>query len=288
MKLESVSYANRDSLSTLLAACPFLRDLTLKLSPSRLPNYKYNGIGTFSVNAIILIPTLKRLHFHWPIVCWPYKVHINTPALEYFHFNGVLNEDFVLEKLPNVVESVVEIVKFLRDVDYAKKVWDFMGQFCNVISMELITNTAETLSYASNRDNIPMFHNLSSLSFSVFHFIEWHAIQLLLHRAPKLQILVVKPLQNYVQYGIRTDGYLKELLTVPECLSSHLTTFHYNQFSGNEYEMEFVRQLLMAAGVLKTMRITVKSALDSEVKLQVHEKLSEYQRSSQSCQIAFD
>ena len=146
----------------------------------------------------------------------------------------------------------------------------------------------QILSHASNRDNIPMFHNLSSLSFSVFVFFEWHAIQLLLHRAPKLQILVVKPLQNYVQYGIRTDDYLKEPLTVPECLSSHLTTFHYNQFSGNEYEMEFVRQLLMAVGVLETMRITVKSTLDSELKLQVHEKLSEYHRSSQSCQIAFD
>ena len=83
-----------------------------------------------------------------------------------------------------------------------------------------------------------------------------------------------------MQPGIRTDGYLKEPLTVSECLSSHLTTFHYNQFSGNEYEMEFVRQLLMAAGVLKTTRITVKSTLDSEVKLQVHEKLSEYQSSS--------
>ena len=44
--------------------------------------------------------------------------------------------------------------------------------------------------------------------------------------------------------------------------------------------MEFVRDFLMAAGVLKTTRITVKSTLDSEVKLQVHEKLSEYQSSS--------
>ena len=138
----------------------------------------------------------------------------------------------------------------------------------------------QILSCASNRDDIPMFHNLSSLSFSVFHFIEWHAIQLLLHRAPKLQVLVLKPLQNYMQPSIRTDGYLKDPLTVPECLSSHLTTFHYNQFSGTEYEMEFVGDFLMAAGVLKTMRIAVKSTLDSEAKLQVHEKLSEYQSSS--------
>ena len=83
-----------------------------------------------------------------------------------------------------------------------------------------------------------------------------------------------------MQPSIRTDGYLKDPLTVPECLSSHLTTFHYNQFSGTEYEMEFVGDFLMAAGVLKTMRIAVKSTLDSEAKLQVHEKLSEYQSSS--------
>ena len=101
--------------------------------------------GMAGVNAIILIPTLKRLHFDWPIIYWPYKVHINTPALEYFHFNGVLNEDFVLEKLPNVVESVVEVGQFLWDVDYAKKIWDFMGQFCNVVSMELITEAAEVI-----------------------------------------------------------------------------------------------------------------------------------------------
>ena len=99
--------------------------------------------GMAGVNAII--PTLKRLHFDWPIIYWPYKVHINTPALEYFHFNGVLNEDFVLEKLPNVVESVVEVEQCLWDVDYAKKIWDFMGQFCNVISMELITEAAEVI-----------------------------------------------------------------------------------------------------------------------------------------------
>jgi len=145
MKLEYVSYANRDSLSTLLAACPFLRDLTINLSTARVRNLTDKNPGTYSVDAIILIPTLKRLHFHCPIICWRSRVHINTPALEYFHFAGVLSEDLVLEKLPNVVESVVEVVQWRRDVHYGKKVWDFMGQFCNVISMELITTTAEVI-----------------------------------------------------------------------------------------------------------------------------------------------
>ena len=135
MKLVSVSYANRDTLSTLLAACPFLRDLTINRSTARLRNLTDKDRGTYSVDVIILIPTLKRLHFHCPFRCWRSRVHINTPALEYFHFAGVLSEDLVLEKLPNVVESVVEVVQLRRDVDYGNKVWDFMGQFCNVISM---------------------------------------------------------------------------------------------------------------------------------------------------------
>lgn len=146
MKLESVSYANRDSLSTLLAACPFLQDLTLKLSAfGVLKLLNYMNKDRPGVDAIILIPTLKRLRLYWPMTCRPYKVHINTPALEYFHFTGVLNKDFVLEKLPNVVESVVEVVQFVGCADYAKKVWDFMGQFCNVKSMELMTTITEVI-----------------------------------------------------------------------------------------------------------------------------------------------
>ena len=38
-----------------------------------------------------------------------------------------------------------EVEQCLWDVDYAKKIWDFMGQFCNVISMELITEAAEVI-----------------------------------------------------------------------------------------------------------------------------------------------
>ena len=39
----------------------------------------------------------------------------------------------------------IEVVQLRRDVDYGNKVWDFMGQFCNVISMELNTKTAEVI-----------------------------------------------------------------------------------------------------------------------------------------------
>ena len=76
------------------------------------------------------------------------------------------------------------------------------------------------------------------------------------------------------------------VLDVPECMSSHLTTIHYKGFS--EYEMELVEQILKEAKVLKTMKTTVESDLDSKLKLRIHKKIMKFPRASQNCQIAFD
>ena len=139
---------------------------------------------------------------------------------------------------------------------------------------------------ASSHDDIPMFHNLNSLSLFGFHYFEWRVVQVLLHRTPKLQVLVFDLSADRSRSAI--DGCLQKLQDVPECLSSHLTACHYRGLSGNEIEMELVRQILKAARVLKTMGISVEDTLDSEVKLRVCEEISKYQRSSHSCQIAFD
>ncbi|KAK9986240.1 hypothetical protein SO802_031191 [Lithocarpus litseifolius] len=122
-----------------------------------------------------------------------YRFQINTPALEYFHFRGYLNGNDVLENLPNVVESVVQIEGCDRINDYAKRAWDFVGNLCNEISMELSTVTAQILCHGSNHENSPTFRNLSSLKFcgDIWHeWCAWHAVRLLLCRAPELQTLV--------------------------------------------------------------------------------------------------
>ena len=80
---------------------------------------------------------------------------------------------------------------------------------------------------------------------------------------------------------------MEEPLDVPECLSSHLTTCDYKGFEGKEEEMELVRQILKAAKVLKSMKITVTSNLGLKLKLLIREKLGKFQRSSQNCEIAF-
>ena len=58
--LKRVTFANRDSLSAILNACPFLLDLFLDVNDNDLEN-----LEGFSV--IVLVATLKRLHLHWKV-----------------------------------------------------------------------------------------------------------------------------------------------------------------------------------------------------------------------------
>ncbi|KAF3952032.1 hypothetical protein CMV_022372 [Castanea mollissima] len=81
------------------------------------------------------------------------------------------------------------------------------------------------------------------------------------------------------------DNRMKPL-DVPEWMPSHLTAIHYEGFS--EYEMELVEQILKEAKVLKTMKITVESDLDTKSKLRIHKEIMKFPRASQNCQIAFD
>lgn len=103
LKLECVRFANRNSLFKLLAACPVLQDFFLKVHEEDVTNLDKNA-GKF--NIVVLIPTLKNLHLR--VLCSSYKLHINTPVLEYFYFKGNLDE-VVLENLPNLVKSVLHI-----------------------------------------------------------------------------------------------------------------------------------------------------------------------------------
>lgn len=144
--------------------------------------------------------------------------------------------------------------------------------------------------YNVSNDDVPKFHNLSTLTFYGQlqpDWNAWHAIRLLLCRAPKLQTLAFR-LIHYADNGSIPDSCLEESMDVPECLSSHLTTCHYKVLSGFGVEMKLVKLILKAAKVLKTMRITVRSLLESKVKLQVQEELRKFPKSSQTCQIAFD
>ena len=141
LQLEFVNYANYDSLATLLAVCPILQHLSLNVIGSDLTILDMKA-GRFNIT--VLVPTLKRLHLCCFFLAWEYKLRINTPALKYFYFHGVLGDNVVLENLPCLVESVLDVEEsnFENIEDYAKRVWDFMRPLYNVMSMKLCISTA--------------------------------------------------------------------------------------------------------------------------------------------------
>ncbi|KAL4606396.1 hypothetical protein ACB092_09G099500 [Castanea dentata] len=76
--LHCVTFANRDSLSSILNACPVLLDLTLHV------HEKYLKILN-KFNVVVLVGTLKRLHLCCNVQpSSKYRFQINNPAIEYF------------------------------------------------------------------------------------------------------------------------------------------------------------------------------------------------------------
>ncbi|KAF3963928.1 hypothetical protein CMV_011733 [Castanea mollissima] len=171
------AHTNTDDGEDIISSLP---DSLLCHIPSFLPirDSVATNILSNEFNAIVLVATLKRLHLHWNVQpSSKYIFQINTPALEYFHFRGYLNRDDALEKLPNVVECVIQIEDCEKSDDYAKRVWDFMGKLYNVISMELSIITALILFHDSNHEDIPTFHNLSSLKFCGDIWFDWFLVK---------------------------------------------------------------------------------------------------------------
>jgi hypothetical protein len=100
--LHRIYYEYDDSLSRFLSCCPILEDLSILR----------NGTGGLTELKISLAK-LKRLYIEFkPFRFEPspgYKLEINTPALEYFRFEGYLRNIIFFEKPAHLVEAHVKI-----------------------------------------------------------------------------------------------------------------------------------------------------------------------------------
>ncbi|XP_023891395.1 putative FBD-associated F-box protein At3g50710 [Quercus suber] len=86
LHLALLNYANSESVSAILNACPVLRDLCLYV-------FLREDQGNFNI----------------VIQSSSFKVHINSPALKYLIFKGHLIEDVVLENLSHLVALVLQV-----------------------------------------------------------------------------------------------------------------------------------------------------------------------------------
>jgi hypothetical protein len=131
LHLICVTYANDDSLCTLLSGCLVLQNLFVKVE------------WEIEYELKIIVPTLKRLHIH--ISFQDYILEINAPSLEYFYFRGEMSSLILLENLSNLVEAVVDIG--VEELHYMKKfgIWvcDFIRALYKVKSLHLYEDTTQ-------------------------------------------------------------------------------------------------------------------------------------------------
>ncbi|KAK7834768.1 hypothetical protein CFP56_024118, partial [Quercus suber] len=113
-----------------------------------------------------------------------YRIEINTPALEYFKFNGHLSEVVFLQKLDNLVQADIHICTLKA----ANRIFKLLAAFYNVKFLSLFSGHSECL---CNGSIYPFrFQNLLRLDFMV-NALNWHVLQTLLRNAPKLEVLDV-------------------------------------------------------------------------------------------------
>ncbi|XP_050267827.1 putative F-box/LRR-repeat protein At3g58920 isoform X3 [Quercus robur] len=177
------------------------------------------------------------------------------------------------------------------EVQSHKRAWDFIGELCDIKSLHLSANTTEFLCNASEFDP-PVFHNLSFLKVKGPCML--HVLPHLLQVTPNLAVLVVEKEERNFFSCEKGESFTCDMIlyeeplqqVVRKCLSSCLTTLHYEGFEGLKNELKLVKHFLKRAKVLKTMKISSYN-LNSEEKLCVLKELLLFPRHSRSCQIVF-
>ncbi|KAL0000872.1 hypothetical protein SO802_014653 [Lithocarpus litseifolius] len=251
LHLHLVEYANPDSFSRLLSCCPVLQDLSVQILGNE---------------------------------------------------DGNIGKYVLLDNLSNLVEAVLETsdsyvsVSCLTELfdgfqEYGKRVWAFLRALYNVKSLHLDASTTECLCNAIDFDDPPMFHKLAYLNFEYgHHCLMENVLLLLLHQAPKLAVLIFDKKWSKCCGDEEKDCFSLEKMfceDIPECLSSHLRTFHFQGFHRIKDELELIRRILKCAGVLKTMSVS-SYPLTSAGKVYVLNELLKFPRLSSTCRIAFN
>ncbi|GER53337.1 F-box/RNI-like/FBD-like domains-containing protein [Striga asiatica] len=169
------------SLENLISCCPVLEDFTV-----------VNYVDQTVVCQCISSPAMKRLDLRCK---FPYKLKIDTPALEYLSLYYIKPDNFSLGSMDSLIEArivfVVDRVKpIVNDDLYSRSLVEFMGRFSNVKNMNLST-------WGKVPDLTPVylnikFHNLAKLTVEgdgrfISYFVE--------KAANKLEVL------NVIQYS---------------------------------------------------------------------------------------
>ncbi|XP_058220034.1 putative F-box protein At5g38390 [Rhododendron vialii] len=224
-----------------------------------------------------------------------YQVDIDTPLLEALIYDDHVATYYWGMQLNSLLRAYIDVgpsdymVENADDdedvLEYDQNVAKLVAACCNVgflyLSMPSVT-AIHLSSYA-----MPTFQNLTELQLGDLNNHGWEFLPHLLESAPNLETLVLK---RFVEHGGCFAKFESSILNcVPACLSIHLRTIYFEEFNGEQDELELVSYFLTTAEVLRDVEFSFCSSLPVEKQYSTWLKLSSLQRCSKSknCKIHF-
>ncbi|CAL0302882.1 unnamed protein product [Lupinus luteus] len=221
---------------------------------------------------------LKHL-FVTPVV-FVANIELSIPSLELFTFDGQI-ENFTISRM-----NQLKTVELYIEGTYPRG----MGQLLDELSrnaplLQTLFLTGyfdQFLSHAHNNNETPKFNNLTHLKLTPKGDYGWNVFIGILYKSPKLEVLVI---EGYTPPIDGEPSWTNQQL-VPTCISSSLKIVRFDEFKGQDFELDMIECILKYARVLEYMKVKVQIS-SRKAKKKIIKKIKAFPKSSSEAKVSF-
>ncbi|KAG5546437.1 hypothetical protein RHGRI_018575 [Rhododendron griersonianum] len=208
-----------------------------------------------------------------------YEVSIDTPLLEVLIYDDHVASSYLGMNLNSLLIAYIDVgpsdymVEYIDDEAfqwYVQNVAELVAACCNVGLLylsnlcrgrEFSKHSLVAIHYSSYA--MPIFHYLTQLKLGDLNVRGWVFLPRLLESAPNLKTLIFT--RGFTEHkGCFTKFESSISNSVPMCLSPHLRSIYFEEFNGEQDELELVFYFLKTAEVLREMKFSFCSSLPIE------------------------
>ncbi|KAL1226400.1 putative F-box/LRR-repeat protein [Cardamine amara subsp. amara] len=243
--LDSVRFVNLDgcAFQKILSACPVLEELVI----DRLNWEKWNW------SRVVSSLTLERFtarRQQWDNVHIYGNLSFDTPSLEYLEYADVTPFEYPVVNLNSLVEAKLSfpVVNVISDLT------NLIKGFKNVQILRLDSINTLKLFHVF-REVVPMFVNLSNLSFLAGPEDCWLGLKVLLKKSPNLKTLIIMGTLHYNDDDVETVCHC--LVGYSFLLTCHIEVLKITEFKGDIGEMVQIKHVLEKLPSLELLELHV-------------------------------
>ncbi|KAH7859551.1 hypothetical protein Vadar_002476 [Vaccinium darrowii] len=271
--LAFVKFPDFESFDIVISGCPVLEELSLD-------SCEFEETYVLSISS----PSLKFLMLNNCNHDDFYEVVIDTPSLEVLDYDDHVASSYFGMNLNSLVRAYIDVgpsdfqVEEADDEDflrYQQNVTQLVAACCNVDSLYLSMPAVTAIHRSSSA--LCTFQNLTKLKLGDLNVHGWEFLPHLLESAPNLETLVF--MRGFMEHeGCFAKFESSISNSVPTCSSLNLRSIYFEEFNGEQDELELVSYFLKTAEVLREMVFSFCSSLPIEKQCITWWKLSLLQR----------